>query len=215
MISAKEQLFRNYVKEIATGKELDVIPNVKFYDGYIPFKDSNVQACIDTTNHIIHVSRHHLMTMDRNDIRQVVIHELSHYKEKSHNTDFDRDMVNTSQGTWTPDSTSGLVMTTSKSKEKTKEIELTQKQIRECEKFHEIAQQRLLSGVPEKTAYADKPKYYTIWAKKHFKKTGGIKLGDDSKYPKLTCYNCGKEFPENWRHCPKCKAFNPKANKYR
>ena len=188
MISAKEQILRNYLKKIAIGKDLDVIPSVKFYDGYIPFKDSNVQACIDTTNHIIHVSRHHLRTMDRNDIRRVVIHELSHYKVKSHNTDFDRDMVNTSQGTWTPDSTSGIVMTSSKSKKKKKEIELTPEQIRKSKEFHITVQQRLSRGEPESSVYTDKPSYYSIWVKKNFIVTGGIKPKDDSEYPKTNCF---------------------------
>jgi len=37
------------------------------------------------------------------------------------------------------------------------------------------------------------------------------------KVNNITCWNCGKEYPEDYRKCPNpsCRAFNKKANKNR
>ena len=109
LIEAKEQDFRNIVEEISKLKELEIIPRVIFYDGNIPNQTSKTKACIDTTNHIIHVSRRHLMIMNDRDIKNTVIHELSHYDVKGHGTYFDRINIGTRAGTFKPPTGHGIV----------------------------------------------------------------------------------------------------------
>ena len=101
-IKAKEQDFINTVEEISKLMNLEHIPEVIFYDGYIPDKSQYVIACIDTYNHIIHVSRSHLRTMTTKDIRDTVIHELNHYIHKGHDSDFTKGNIETRIGTWKP-----------------------------------------------------------------------------------------------------------------
>ncbi|NHJ87733.1 MAG: hypothetical protein FK734_19890 [Asgard group archaeon] len=199
MMEAKEQDFRNVVEEISKDLGLETTPKVEFYDGYIPNKSSNVIACIDTTNHVIYVSRRHLMTMNANDIRRVVRHELSHYKVKPHGAEFDKEYVENSIGSFNP-IRSGVVNING-GKRATEEENKVDKI--GFEEFHDIAKKRLAVGWSAEATYRDAPKGYTEWAKQNFNEKGGIKL-PSWKDSKINCKNCGTVIFRYYEKCPHC-----------
>lgn len=60
--------------------------------------------------------------------------------------------------------------------------------------------------------FPNKPPGFIEWLKEHPE----YKLGLKTKEVELiTCWNCGNEYPINYRKCPKCRAFNKKANENR
>lgn len=203
IIEAKEQDFRNIVEEISKDMDLETIPEVIFYDRYIPNKSFDVQAGIDINNHIIHVSKRHLITMNDKDIRNTVIHELSHYKVNNHGSDFNREFIETKIGSFKP--SSGVVhIDGSKSckNDISNENKLTPEQISKCERYYEISQKRFGRGETDDSAFADKPEGYSDWLKKRYKKTGGIKFPPWKDVPKIECKICGNKYFNYYDKCP-------------
>lgn len=204
LIEAKEQDFKNIVEEISKVKELVTVPKVIFYDGYIPNQTSETIACIDTTKHIIHVSRRHLMTMNDIDIRNTVIHELSHYDVKGHGTDFDRVNLGTRAGTFKPPIGHGIVHIDGggkRNKNNLIKIKWTPEQIEKFKNYYKIAKGRLQRGL--KPPFGDEPKGYSEWLKDTWSERKKISRPKNSKFSLIRrCRFCGKDY--GGTKCPYC-----------
>jgi len=204
IIEAKEQDFRNIVEEISKDLDLEHIPEVIFYDGYIPNQSSNVQACIDTYKHIIHVSKRHLMTMDARDIRNTVIHELSHYKVKNHSSEFIKEYTEIHTGTWKPLTGHGILHIDGgrrSNKNNLIKIKWTPIQIEEFKKFHKIVIGRMQRGL--KNPFDGKPEGFSEWLKETWSERRKITRTNNSRFSLIkVCSNCGRKY--GGTKCPYC-----------
>ena len=107
MLKSKERKFIEYTKEASEFFNLEFIPQVIFFDGFIPEKP-NVLADIDIVSKTIRVSRKHLMEMPIEKIKETAFHETTHIFEPSHNTFFKNKLDDSLVTTWKPESTVGI-----------------------------------------------------------------------------------------------------------
>lgn len=59
--------------------------------------------------------------------------------------------------------------------------------------------------------FTDKPIGFIEWLKEHPPIEIGYSPRKQTEYK--ICWNCNNEYPIDYRKCPKCKSFNPDANK--
>jgi hypothetical protein len=183
--------------------DLKPMPKVIFYDGYIPNQPSNVKACIDTINHIIYVSRKHLMTMNARDIRNIVIHELSNYNVKGHGYDFERVNIDTRAGTWKPQTGHGIINIDGGSRRKKDDLiklKWTSEQFEKYTNYYRIAKRRLQRGI--KPPHGDEPEGYSEWLKETWEYRKNIRPKNEKNPLVRVCRSCDKKY--GGTKCPYC-----------
>jgi hypothetical protein len=107
LLKSKERKFIEYIKEASEFYNMEFIPQVIFFDDFIP-ENPNVLADIDIVSKTIRVSRKHLIEMPIEKIKETAFHETTHIFEPSHNTFFKNKLDDSLVTTWKPESTVGI-----------------------------------------------------------------------------------------------------------